>query len=237
MSAALSFHDVRKKFAQTPVLSNIELTIQSNETFGLAGMNGAGKTTLIRSLLDLCAIDGGTIEIFGANHRQTTARRQLAFLPERFTPPYYLNGTEFLHYMLRLYDRPYIAEEATAMFAALDLTLTALRQPVRTYSKGMTQKLGLAVVFLSRKPLLVLDEPLSGLDPKARALVKQRLQRHRADGGTLFFSTHTLSDVEQLCDRMAILHHGELQFVGTPAACRHRFDADSMENAYLHCIG
>jgi len=237
MSAALSFHHVRKGFTQTPVLSNIELTIQANEAFGLAGMNGAGKTTLIRSLLDLCAIDGGAIEIFGANHRHTAARRPLAFLPERFAPPYYLTGAEFLHYMLRLHGRPYAVEEAKTMFTALDLESAALRQPVRIYSKGMTQKLGLAAAFLSRKPLLVLDEPFSGLDPKARALVKQRLLQHRAEGGALFFSTHTLSDVEQLCDRMAILHHGVLRFVGAPEACRRHFGADSVEDAYLNCIG
>ena len=108
--------------------------------------------------------------------------------------------------------------------------------PVRSYSKGMTQKLGLAACFLARKDLYVLDEPMSGLDPKARALLKARLQDLRARGCTLFFSSHALADVEEICDRMASLHDGHLRFVGSPAECRRRYEADSLEQAYMRCI-
>ncbi len=122
------------------------------------------------------------------------------------------------------------------MLEALDLDPAALGRPVRAYSKGMAQKLGLAACFLSGKRLLILDEPVSGLDPKARALVKRHLLRLKAAGHTLFFSTHALPDVEELCDRMAILHGGEIRFVGSPAECRERFEAETLEQAFLNCI-
>ncbi|MES2935787.1 MAG: AAA family ATPase [Pseudomonadota bacterium] len=111
-----------------------------------------------------------------------------------------------------------------------------MKKPVRSYSKGMTQKLGLAACFLARKDLYVLDEPMSGLDPKARALLKAQLQQLRSRSGTLFFSSHALADVDEICDRMAILHDGQLRFVGSPAECRTRYQAATLEQAYMKCI-
>ena len=107
---------------------------------------------------------------------------------------------------------------------------------MREYSKGMAQKLGLAACFLSGKDLFVLDEPMSGLDPKARLLVKRHLESCHAGGRTIFISTHMLSDVDELCDRMGILHDGRLRFVGTPGECREAFASDTLEEAYLSCI-
>jgi len=107
---------------------------------------------------------------------------------------------------------------------------------VRTYSKGMAQKLGLATCFLSRRDLLVLDEPMSGLDPKARALFKAYLLNAKHSGQTLFFTTHLLNDVESLCDRLAILHQGEVRFIGSPQDCCRTFAADNLERAYLQAI-
>ena len=100
----------------------------------------------------------------------------------------------------------------------------------------MAQKLGLAACFLSRKDLIILDEPMSGLDPKARILVKRYLQSLKEQGHTLFFSTHMLADVAELCDRMGILHEGRLRFIGSPGACCEAFGAESLEQAYLNCI-
>lgn len=119
---------------------------------------------------------------------------------------------------------------------SLDLDVSALKRPVRAYSKGMTQKLGLAACFLANKALYVLDEPMSGLDPKARALLKARLQSLRSNGCTLFFNTHALADVEEICDRMAILHDGQIRFVGSPMTCRQQFSAPTLEQAYMNCI-
>ncbi|MFZ6798676.1 ABC transporter ATP-binding protein [Undibacterium sp. Di24W] len=234
--AAIHLQQVVKNYDKKTVLKSIDLEIAQGEFFGLVGMNGAGKTTILKCLLDFCAVDQGTIDIFGVSNRLTQAREPLAFLPERFMPPYYLTGKDFLTYMLRLQNIPYQTEVAEQALQELDLDLSALTKPVRSYSKGMTQKLGLAACFLAQKKLYVLDEPMSGLDPKARALLRARLQALREQGGTLFFSSHALADVEGICDRMAILHEGQLRFVGSPQACRAQYAADTLEQAYMRCI-
>jgi ABC-2 type transport system ATP-binding protein len=234
--SALVFDGVAKSFGKSLALDAFSLHVAQSQSFGLAGMNGAGKTTLIKCLLDFCASDSGHIEIFGVSHRLTVSRSRLAFLPERFQPPYYLTGRDFLRYMLRLQDLSYDEPEAAEMLQALDLDLAALIKPVRTFSKGMTQKLGLAACFLSRKDLYILDEPTSGLDPKARALLKQRLRVLKEQGRTIFFTSHSLADVEEICDSMAVIHRGRLRFAGTPAQLRHQHDADSLEQAFLACI-
>lgn len=234
---ALRFHKVVKRYRSAPVLQELELEVRAGEFFALTGVNGAGKTSLIKCLFDFIALDAGSIEIHGLQHRLPAARAPLAFLPERFMPPYYLSGQDFLNYMLKLHGVAPAPNSVAAQLAALEFDGAALGAPVRTLSKGMTQKLGLAACLLSRKNTLVLDEPMSGLDPKARALFKTELGRVRERAGTLFFSTHALADVEEICDRMAILHQGRLRFVGTPAECRTSYGAHNLEQAFINCIG
>lgn len=233
---AIDISRLYKGFNGQDVLKGVDLQVNQGEYFGLVGMNGAGKTTLIKSLLDFCRVDRGSIRIFDTEHRLTAARGNLAYLPERFNPPYYLTGREFLRYMASLHDVTYRRDAVAAVFHHLDLDLAALARPVRTYSKGMAQKLGLATCFLSQRRLLVLDEPMSGLDPKARALFKDYLKQARAGGQTIFFTTHLLNDVESLCDRLAILHQGEMRFSGSPSACCNTYGADNLERAYLNAI-
>jgi len=138
--------------------------------------------------------------------------------------------------MLELYRTPYDESQVTRLFDALDLDLTALDRPARTYSKGMTQKLGLAACLLSGKDLYVLDEPTGGLDPKARALLKLELKALRGSGRTVFFTSHALPDVTELCDRMAVLHAGRLRFAGTPRELAQHHGAPDLEQAFLACI-
>ncbi|MQA41796.1 ABC transporter ATP-binding protein [Rugamonas aquatica] len=233
---ALRFQQVVKRYGQASVLQGVDLELQAGECFGLVGVNGAGKTSLIKCLLDFCALDGGAIEIFGQPHDRPASRQPLGFLPERFTPPYYLTGADFIRYLLSLQGLAYDPAAVAAMLEALDLAPDALRRTVRHYSKGMTQKLGLAACLLARKPLYVLDEPMSGLDPKARALLKQQLRQLHAGGSTMFLTSHMLADVDELCDRMAILHEGRIRFTGSPAECRSHYGADSLEQAFLACI-
>jgi ABC-2 type transport system ATP-binding protein len=233
---ALRFERVTKRFGRALALSGLSLEVAAGQTFGLAGMNGAGKTTLIKCLLDFCDIDHGRIEVFGVPHRVTASRAALVFLPERFMPPYYLTGRDFLRYMLKLRDVPYEPATAEAMLACLDLDVSALTKPVRAFSKGMTQKLGLAACFLTRRELYILDEPTSGLDPKARALLKAQLGRLREEGRTIFLTSHSLADVEEICDAMAVIHQGELRFAGTPQELRERYAAITLEQAFLACI-
>ena len=234
--SALQFQDIHKKFAATSVLEGISFDVRRGEFFGLVGVNGAGKTTLIKSLLDLSSIDSGKIDILGIDHRQTASRKPLAFLPERFTPPHYLTGDDFLNYMFKLQSLPYDKPAVESMLSALDLDLAALPKPVRSYSKGMAQKLGLAACFLSRKELYVLDEPMSGLDPKARALLKTQIHQLKEHGRTLFFSSHALADIEEICDRMAVLHEGKIIFVGAPAELCQAYSANNIESAFLRCV-
>ncbi|NHZ94825.1 ABC transporter ATP-binding protein [Massilia sp. CCM 8734] len=233
---ALRFRQLVKRYAGTPVLEGIDLDIAPGECVGLVGVNGAGKTSLLKCLFDFVRVDSGSIDIFGRSHREPGARGALAFLPERFMPPYYLSGAEFLAYMAKLHGNRYDSAEARAMLDALELDHAALAMPARKQSKGMTQKLGLAACFLANKQAYVLDEPMSGLDPKARARLKERLQHARSQGATVFFSSHALADIEELCDRMAILHGGRLRFIGTPAACRAAYHAATLEQAFLACV-
>jgi ABC-2 type transport system ATP-binding protein len=233
--SALRFSDVSKRYGQTDALSGLSLEVFAGQTFGLVGMNGAGKTTLLKCLLDFCQADGGSIELFGVSSKLTSARARLAFLPERFNPPFYLRGRDFVRYMLQMHDVQYAQAAVETTFAELDLDLSALDKPVRAFSKGMTQKLGLAACFLARKDLYVLDEPTSGLDPKARALLKRKLQALHEQGRTIFLTSHSLADVEELCHSMALVHRGVLRFTGTPAELRTRYGG-SLEQAFLACI-
>lgn len=237
LTPALEIQQLAKNYGKLPVLQPLNLTVQRGECFGLVGKNGAGKTTLIKCLLDFCDIDGGAIHILGTPHHENRARKPLAFLPESFLPPHALTGRDFLQYMLALRELPYDEEQAQAMCSALDLDPQALSRQARSYSKGMTQKLGLAACFLSQAELFVLDEPMSGLDPKARALLKRQLALLKQAGKTVFFSSHVLADVEEICDRMAILHDGQLAFIGTATGCREQYQANTLEEAYLACIG
>jgi ABC-2 type transport system ATP-binding protein len=235
--AALAFENVEKRYGKQAILRGIDLKVSEGEYVGLVGVNGAGKTTLIKMLLDFSQADAGHIEIFGISHRETQARDNLAYLPERFTPPFYLNGQQFLAYMARLHGTKCSQHDLDETIAALDLDPAALGKPVRTLSKGMSQKLGLAACLLAQCNLLVLDEPMSGLDPKARAMVEECLLERKQKGQTLFYTTHLLHDVETLCDRLAILHQGRLAFVGTPAECCEQYQQGDLEKAYLMAIG
>jgi ABC-2 type transport system ATP-binding protein len=232
----IQFKDVCKDYRTHRILDHIDLQIEQGEFFGLVGVNGAGKTTLIKSLLDLCEIEQGDIYLFGVRHTTYNARTHLSFLPEHFIPPYYLTGQNFLTYIARLQGQIFDLAHTHEICCTLDFAVTALNQPVQDYSKGMAQKLGLIASILSNKSLLVWDEPMSGLDPKARAYLKNYLLNLKGIGKTLFFSTHLLPDVEALCDRMAILHEGRLKFVGTPAECCRLFATPNLEQAYLNCI-
>lgn len=218
------------------ILDNVSFEVKQGEFFGLAGVNGAGKTSLIKCMLDLADFSSGVISIFGTSSRRFEARRRLAFLPERFMPPHYLTGRDFLRMMAQLHRHRHDETAALTMCARLDLTADAMTRPVRAFSKGMTQKLGLTAAFLADCDILVLDEPMSGLDPKARALVKDQLFALRDAGRTLFFTSHQLADVEEICDRIAVLHAGGLAFTGTPQELLSSTGASSLERAFLHVI-
>ena len=233
---ALRFQAVGKSFGTAVALRDVGFDVPAGACFGLVGVNGAGKTTLIRCLLDANRATSGGVEIFGEPGTATAARRHVAFLPERFSAPFYLTGRDFLTLMAKLYDHPTTDVEVFAALDALDLARDALDRSIRTWSKGMAQKLGLAACLLSGRDLLVLDEPASGLDPRARAALKAALRARQASGATIFLTSHALADVDEMCDRMAVLHGGRLLFSGTPAELRARHGAASLEDAFLAAL-
>jgi ABC-2 type transport system ATP-binding protein len=225
-----------KRYGRVSALDGVSLVIARREAFGLLGANGAGKTTLIRCLLDLTAADAGTIQIFGRSSRQPASRASLAYLPERFTPPHYLTGTEFLRTLAQLAGVAHDETRVAQLVDELELERDALARPVRHLSKGMTQKLGLAGCFSLERDMYVLDEPMSGLDPAARVAVKSVLQRLSAEGRTLFFTSHVLADVDELCSSIAVLDHARLRFRGAPQALCARYGEETLERAFMRCI-
>lgn len=232
-NSALRFRHVRKSYAGAAALTDFTLDVARGACFGVVGANGAGKTTLIKCMLDFCDIDDGEIFINDLPHTKTASRAQLAFLPERFNPPYFLTGRDFLKHMADLYRTPHDDAAALRTLSDLGLDVAALDKTARDYSKGMTQKLGLAACFLSGREILVLDEPSSGLDPRARVLLKRKLASLRAAGRTIFFTSHALADVEEMCDQVAVIHDGRLKFTGTPAELLASQGVPGIEQAFM----
>jgi ABC-2 type transport system ATP-binding protein len=198
-----------------PSLQSLDLTIGQNEVFGFLGRNGAGKTTTIKILCSLLRPTAGRACVLGRDVREREARRAIGYLPEN---PYfyeYLNPRETLDFYGRLAglnsrDR---AKEWDQISELLDLRDIA-DQRIRGFSKGMRQRLGFAVALVGDPAVLILDEPMSGLDPTGRRLVRETILLLRERKKTVFFSSHILGDVEQLCDRVGILIQGKLVVQG-----------------------
>jgi len=229
----LELHGLCKRYGARRVLDDVSLDVAPGDAVALVGVNGAGKTTLLRALLDVVRLDAGSIRIAGHAHTATAARAALGYLGERFNPPAFATGGEFLRHLLALDGLACDAARARDEARALELDSAALDAPLGTWSKGMAQKLGLIACVLAAKPLLVLDEPMSGLDPRARALIKARLRALNEAGTTLFFSSHLLADVDALAGRVAVLHHGRLVFDGAPSRFVAAQGAASLEDAFL----
>ncbi len=225
-----------KKKNAPRVISNINFDVKEGEIFGLIGLNGVGKTTLIKIILDLITATEGRAEIFGVNATDHTARKKLAYLPEKFVPSQFLRGFEFLSLVLGAYDKKLDKEKAVEGAKKLGLDPDALNKLVRKYSKGMGQKLGLLGAFLTEAPLLILDEPMSGLDPRARVMLKDYIMEYRNSGRTIFFSSHILSDIDEICNRIAVINGGGMPFLGTPEQMKKEFKEESLERAFLKCI-
>ncbi len=234
---ALEVSGLRKSFVNNEVLKGLEFKVFQGEFFGLAGINGAGKSTFLKCMLDFCHYKSGEVLLFGKSTRNAEVRSRISFLPEKFIPPYYLTGREFITMMMQLQSLPYVEEKVLEMLDLLALERSSLMMPVRSYSKGMTQKLGLASCFLAERDFYILDEPMSGLDPKARALVKRQFRKIKERGATLLFTSHALADIDEICERLVVLDNGVAKFEGTPQEMLTRFTGSAtLEEAYLQCI-
>lgn len=195
-------------------LDGLDLRVESGETFGFLGPNGAGKSTTIKTLVGLIRATAGNVRLFDASVKDPAARRRIGFLPENPALYDFLTAREYLTLVGRTFgmNETVLAKETDRVLELLDLR-RADRRPIRGYSKGMVQRLGLAQTMLHDPDLYILDEPMSGLDPLGRALVKQIMIDLKKRGKTVFFSTHVTADVEAVCDRVAVIVGGKLQAV------------------------
>lgn len=222
MASVLEARGLVKRFRPTlfgskvAALKGVSFAVEHGECFGLLGQNGAGKTTAIKILTGLLEPDEGEATLLGRSSRDSTARCELGYLPEN---PYFhehLTPIEGLDLYGRLVGlkRAQIRQRAPALLERVGLTEAAGRR-LRGFSKGMRQRFGLAAALLHDPPLLLLDEPLSGLDPAGRLLVKEVILEQRRLGRTVLLCSHVLADVQELCDRVVVLHRGEVVRSGT----------------------
>ena len=198
-----------------PVLRGLDLAVGEGEVFGFLGANGAGKTTTIRCLIGLARPSAGTVRLFGVDPRTPAVRRRIGYLPENPVFPEHLTPVEVLDLAGSLagLSGPHRRRRIAELTATLKIEGYA-RTPLRKLSKGMVQRVGIAQAIVHEPELLILDEPMSGLDPLGRRDVRDLINDLRARGRTIFFSTHIVPDVEAICDRVGILNRGRLVAVG-----------------------
>ena len=216
---ALELHDVSKvypgkKRTNVEALSRLNLQIVAGEVFGFLGPNGAGKSTTIKTIMALIKPTYGMASVFGLPVTDAAARKRIGYLPENPSFYEFMTARELLRFVGRAFDMEASAidRESERVLALLELAVAADR-PIRGYSKGMVQRLGLAQALLHNPDIYILDEPMSGLDPLGRALVKDIIINLKKQGKTVFFSTHITADVEVVCDRLGVIVKGKLQVV------------------------
>jgi ABC-2 type transport system ATP-binding protein len=200
---------LRKRFGAKTAVEDLSLAVRRGEVFGFLGPNGAGKTTAIKMLLGLATPTSGSANVLGAPIGDRAVRARLGFLPEHFRFQDWLTGRELLQFHTRLLGhspREWSAR-IEALLKRVDL-LDAANRPVRTYSKGMMQRIGLAQALLGEPEIVFLDEPTSGLDPLGRLLVRDVIQELRERGTTVFLNSHLLGEVEATCGRVAFVKAG-----------------------------
>lgn len=225
----LSVKNISASYDKNLVVNDVSFDCAAGEVFGFAGLNGVGKTTLIKTILGLKEPSSGRVVLSGG-------RESVAYLPEKFSPPLSLTGEEFIRFSLKFYKRAVSFEEMCTACDTLFLDHGALKKRISTYSKGMRQKIGLLATFLTRARLLILDEPMSGLDPRARQGVKNIIAAAKGDDRTVFFTSHVLNDFLELCDSFAVFHNGGVLFHGEPKAFLNEMKEKDLEKAFLKKI-
>ena len=222
---AIETHDLRKTYTEGLIrrkrqeaLKGVTLRVERGEIFGLLGGNGAGKTTFIKILLGVIRTNGGDAKLLGFPAGDRRGRKLVGYLPENLRVPRHLTGLTALEYYGHLSNLPswIIRQKRGDLLEMVGLGPRA-KDPVRTYSKGMLQRLGLAQAMLHDPELFILDEPTDGLDPLARSQVRGFLAELKKRGKTIFLNSHILQEVELICDRVAILDQGNLRRIATVA--------------------
>lgn len=232
--SAIDVTHLAKTYGRTRALTDLTLRVRRGEVFGFLGPNGAGKTTSVKILAGLTRPSSGAGVLLGRRLGDRRARTRLGYLPELFRFPEWLSASEVMRLHARLCGRPIAPHEIEETLALVGLGARA-GDRVGTFSKGMQQRLGLAVALLGRPDVVILDEPTSALDPAGRLEVREILHRLRAQGTTVFLNSHLLTEVEHVCDRVAIITRGRIvaegtlaQLLGTQHAVRIRAAADGV---------
>src|ERR1051326_1123508 len=222
MAAAVSTQGLTKKYldvwnkAEITAVDNLTVEVEEGEIFGFLGHNGAGKTTTIKMLLGLIFPTSGTATVLGKPLGDIDAKAQLSYLPEEAYFYESMSGWDVLDFYARLFRIPEPERSRRVQKVLEDVYLDpkAWKRPLRGYSKGMRQRIGIAQALINDPKLLFLDEPTSGLDPIARAELRDVIHNVGKQGKTVFLSSHQLSDVELLCSRVSIIHGGKLLAMG-----------------------
>ena len=218
-------------------LKDLNLSVQAGEVFGFLGPNGAGKTTTMNVLLGFVSPSSGSASLFGVDVRQPIARQRIGYLPEQTYYYKFLSAEELLRFYARIFmiPRGEVEKRIDDVLSLVELQ-AARKRPIKSYSKGMQQRVGLAQALINNPDLLILDEPTSGLDPVGRMKVREIINRLKSEGKTVFFSSHELGEVETVCDRVAILFEGELRALGRIQELV-QGKAENLEQFFLETIG
>ncbi len=224
-------------YPKTDVLTAVDLCLMRGETVGLIGLNGAGKTTLIKTLLGLRKKKSGGFSM-DVDHGEGAGEYSngLAYLPEKFEPPAFLTGYEFIDFSLKVYGRKVDRDAVRLAVHDMAFDMKFLDQRVSSYSKGMRQKIGLLATVMTGCSLMILDEPMSGLDPFSRSLVKDLIKAEKEKGASFLISSHVLSDMEEICDKIAIIDGGGVYFFGLAEDFVKSSGADSLERAFMNLV-
>ena len=218
-------------------LRALNMEIRQGEIFGLLGPNGSGKTTTVKLLLGLLYPTEGEAFVFGKPAADVAKNERIGYLPELTYYYKFLSAEELLRFYARIFEIPKAeTEERIDQLLKLVELEHARKRPIRTYSKGMQQRAGLAQALINNPDLLLLDEPTSGLDPLGRMKVREIIQRLKTEGKTVFFSSHELGEVETICDRVAILHQGELRVEGRVSDLIQQYQCN-LEQVFLKVVG
>jgi ABC-2 type transport system ATP-binding protein len=218
-------------------VKDLSLRVNSGEVFGFLGPNGAGKTTTMNVLLGFVNATSGEASLFGVNVREPISRQRIGYLPELTYYYKFLTAEEILRFYAKIFKLPSPETERRIDELLKLVELEAARKrPLKSYSKGMQQRVGLAQALINNPDLLILDEPTSGLDPLGRMKVRQIIQRLKNEGKTVFFSSHELGEVETVCDRVAIINQGELKVEGPVSKLIAQYQSN-LEQIFLKIIG
>ncbi len=244
MSAILEIENLRVEFPSREAeggvkvaVNGLNLTVQAGEVFGFLGPNGAGKTTTMNVLLGFVNATSGSASLFGVDIRQPIARQRIGYLPELTYYYKFLSTEELLRFYAKIFQIPRAEREARidAVLKLVELE-HARKRLIKTYSKGMQQRVGLAQALINNPDLLILDEPTSGLDPIGRMKVREIIQRLKNEGKTVFFSSHELGEVETVCDRVAIVNQGQVKVEGRVGDLVAQYQCN-LEQIFLKVIG